>query len=175
MADLSGKSVLMVIAHQGFRDEEYEQPRHMLEAAGARVTVASSSLAPAQGMLGATARPDILVGTADPTAFDAVIFVGGSGASEYWDNASAHVLARDAYQAGKVVAAICIAPVTLARTKLLRGKRATAFHSVRDHLEAEGAHVTDARVERDGTLITASGPEAAAHFGEALVAALTQG
>jgi putative intracellular protease/amidase len=41
MKNLSGKKLLMVIAKNKFRDEKYLEPRKVLEAAGAVVTVAS--------------------------------------------------------------------------------------------------------------------------------------
>ncbi|MFQ6099297.1 MAG: DJ-1/PfpI family protein, partial [Armatimonadota bacterium] len=62
MANLQGKSVLLVVASGNFRDEEYAEPRRALEAAGARVTVASSRLGTLRGMLGMTIEPDVLIG-----------------------------------------------------------------------------------------------------------------
>ena len=82
-AVLSGKKVLMVIASSQFRDEEYQKPRALLEAAGAKVTVASSSLQESTGMLGMKVTPDILLKDARMEQFDAVVFVGGMGATEF--------------------------------------------------------------------------------------------
>ena len=46
MADtkLTGKKVLMVIPHTQFRDEEFFEPKKILESEGAAVTVASSAV-----------------------------------------------------------------------------------------------------------------------------------
>lgn len=68
--------------------------------------------------------------------------------------------------------AICIAPVTLANAGILEGKRTTAFPSVESDLKARGANYTGNPVERDGKIITGSGPEAATEFGKTIVAAL---
>ena len=105
MGTLSSKMILMVIASNQFRDEEYQKPRALLEAAGAMVTVASSSLKEATGMLGLEVKPDILLKDAKMEQFDAVVFVGGMGATEYWENPAAHALAKSAYQSGKVTSA----------------------------------------------------------------------
>ena len=43
------KKVLMVIAPDKFRDEEYNEPRRILEGRGCTVTVASTSIEPATG------------------------------------------------------------------------------------------------------------------------------
>jgi len=69
----------MVIASQDFRDEELLTPKEILENKGVKVTIASSSLDTATGMLGAKVKPDILIEDVNVNDFDAVIFVGGAG------------------------------------------------------------------------------------------------
>ncbi len=172
MGTLSGKRVLMVIASQQFRDEEYLKPRAILEGVGAKVTVASSSLKEAVGMLGLKVRPDLLVKDARVEEYDAVVFVGGAGATEYWDNPAAHELARSAFSAGKPTTAICLAPMTLANAGLLKGRKATIWKDAVGDFKSKGVVYTGRAVERDGKLITGSGPEAAEEFGQALVEAL---
>lgn len=61
---LDGKKVLMVIASNNFRDEEYSEPRKALEDAGVRITVACSSLNTAKGKLGLEVKPDVLISSA---------------------------------------------------------------------------------------------------------------
>jgi len=173
MGRLVGKKVLMVIASRNFRDEEYEQPRKILEGEGATVTIASSSLVPAKGMLGKVVKPDVLLQDAKASDYDAVILVGGSGASEYWDDKTAQALATAAAGAGKVVGAICIAPVTLANAGLLNGKKATVWPDCKPQLKKKGAAVQDAPVVRDGKLVTADGPTSAEAFGREIVKALS--
>lgn len=172
MATLTGKRVLMVIASSQFRDEEYQKPRSILESAGVKVTVASSSLNEATGMLGLKVRPDILLKEAKMSQFDAVVFVGGMGATEYWENPTAHALAREAYQSGKLASAICLAPMTLANAGLLKGKKATIWPDAAGDFKTKGVVYTGNKVEQDGKIITGSGPEAAEEFGKALVEAL---
>ena len=172
LPNLEGKRVAMVIAHRDFRDEELLKPKTLLEKAGARVTVASSSLEPATGVLGAKVTPDVLLKDVDAGDYEAVVFIGGPGAKEYWDDRTAHALARAGVEQGKVVAAICIAPVTLANAGLLDGKRATVWKTESGRLRAQGADYTGAEVEVDGRLITSNGPEAAEDFGKAIAEAL---
>lgn len=172
---VDGKRVIMIIATRDFRDEELQRPKEILESQGAKVTIASSSTALATGMFGAKAKPDILVKDIRVEDYDAIVFVGGSGASQYWEDPIAHEIAREAVEKGKLLCAICIAPVTLANAGVLSGKRATVFGSEAGRLKAKGANYTGARVEQDGRIITASGPEAAKEFGEAIVRALAKG
>lgn len=169
---LTGKRVLMVIASSQFRDEEYQKPRKILESEGVQVTVASSSLKESIGMLGARVRPDILLTQARAQDYDAVIFVGGMGATEYWEDPTAHALAQAIARAGKPTTAICLAPMTLANAGLLKGKKATIWKDAVTDFKSKGVVYTGSPVETDGVVITGSGPDAAEAFGRALVEAL---
>lgn len=165
-------NVLMVIAPENFRDEELFHTKEELEKAGANVTVASRGMDTCTGMLGGTATPDISLREVNADDYDAVIFVGGRGSEVYFNNPVAVQLARDAYAAGKVVAAICIAPSILANAGLLRGKKATAFLSQQNNLIAKGADFTDESVIVDGKIITADGPGSAREFGKTIARTL---
>jgi len=172
--EVAMKRAVMIIAQEDFRDEELLEPKKILEDAGITVKVASRQKKRASGMLGARVMPDITLDQINVQDFDAIIFVGGSGASTYWDDKLAHEIASRACSAGKVVGAICIAPVTLARAGLLKGKRATVWSSEAGHLKARGAIYTAKAVEKDGNIITAQGPTAAAEFGSQILKALTE-
>ena len=127
---LEGKKILMVIAQQDFRDEELFKPKAVFEGAGASVFVAAPRKETAMGMLGGEVQPDFAISDVNASEFDAVVVVGGSGSPKYlWDDTQLRNLVRDAYAGGKVVAAICLSPVVLARAGILKGKSATVFPS----------------------------------------------
>lgn len=174
MPGVNGKKVVMIIASQNFRDEEFQKPKAILEKQGAKVTVASSSLNKATGMLGATADPEVLYNHIKAQDYDAVVFVGGSGATEYWNDPTAHTIAQECVKNGKILAAICIAPVTLANAGVLTGKKATVWSSEVEQLKAKGVNYTGSDVQQDGQIITADGPTSADKFGNALVKALAK-
>lgn len=166
MADLQGKKVAMVIASQNFRDEEYLHPKEVLELYGAQITTVSSSKNPARGMLGAVAHPDILLSELNSSDYDSVLFIGGGGAREYFDNPTAHKIAKETLDSGRILGAICIAPSILANAGLLNGKKATCYSSEIENLKSKGAIYTGADVETDGNIVTATGPQAARKFGD---------
>ena len=159
----------MLIAKDRFRDEEYLQPKSVFAKGKIEVVTASSSKGTAKGMLGATQNVDITINEIDVRNYDAVIFVGGVGSSEYWDNPVAHKIAQETIKQNKILAAICIAPVTLAKAGLLKGKKATVFSSEKDELKNSGAIYTGKNVEIDGKIITSSGPQVAKEFGEKIL------
>lgn len=166
----------MVIAPRNFRDEELLVPKQLFEAKGWTVRIASKLHAgeSATGMLGARATIDSDIAQAQAKDYDAVVFVGGTGAATYFNDQTAHMLAWQAYDTGKVVGAICIAPSILANARVLQGKRATGFPSERENIQAKSAGYTGKDVEIAGRVITAKDPNSARKFAEAIAKLLEQ-
>ena len=162
------KSALLVIAQEVFRDEEYAEPKRILESRGAKVTTASVTPGRCIGKLGMQANAEISVSESVGRAWDSVTFVGGAGARVFFDDADAHALARGVLDSGGIVSAICIAPSVLAHAGLLEGISATAFSSQEADLREHGALWTGAPVTVDGPIVTGNGPEAAHEFGTVL-------
>ena len=156
--------VLMIVAPQEFRDEEYLHPREELEKKGARITVASLTTNECAGRFGAKVTPDISIDKVDVDDYDAVVFVGGGGSKVYFDNDTALRIAKEFATKGKVTSAICIAPMILANAGLLKGRKATAWDH-EDDIKNAGGTYTGNPVEVDGNIITANGPDAARDFG----------
>ena len=176
MSDIKGKKILMVVAPEKFRDEEFFDTKKVIESFKGDVEVASLTLYPAKGMKGGTVTPDLKLQDAHVDDYDAVVFIGGTGAQVYFDNPYALKLAKAAYEKGKVLGAICIAPCILANAGILEGKDATVwfgsdFVSI---LKSKGAHYTGEEVEVDGKIVTANGPMSAKSFGKVIVALLSQ-
>ncbi len=168
------KKILMVIAFQDFRDEEYFVPKEILEKNGFTVETVSSQIGLAIGVEGGEIEVSKTAKEIETKNYDGVIFVGGPGMTEELDNLDFQKLARDFNQENKLVSAICIAPALLAKAKLLENKRATVWSSPLDKsaikiLRENGSIYADQPVVVDGKIITANGPEAAKDFGEAIV------
>jgi PfpI family intracellular protease len=171
--DLSGSDILMIIAPQDFRDEEYQISREQLEKAGAKIMVASSSLDESVGMLKKVkVKPDILLKDVKVDNYDAVIFVGGVGAKKYFQDKEAHRIALETVEKNKILAAICLAPAILANAGVLKDKKATVYESEKDILKSGGVRYENKSVITDGLIITANGPDAASEFAETIKEAL---
>lgn len=163
------RNVVLVVAERQFRDEEYQIPKDILTKAGFNVITASTTMDQLIGTYGLKALPDILFKDVKVKGLEALIFVGGGGSSQYFDDPLAHNLAQSALEHGKIVGAICIAPVILANAGLLAGKKATVYPDGADTLKEKGAIYTANPVETDGLIITGNGPQAATEFGNILV------
>jgi protease I len=159
--------VLSVIAPTDFQDKEYEDSKDALEQAGHEVITASTA-GTAYGKFGAEVDVDVLLSDADPDDYDAIMFIGGPGSFEYFDDPTALNLAQDFYNAGKLTTAICAAPSILANAGLLDGVRVTCWEGESNNLEDNGANYTGKNVETDGLIITANGPMSATKFGETI-------
>lgn len=176
---LVNKKVAMVPAFRYFQDEEYFIPKKILEDAGVLVLTASNKIGLAVGVFGGEASVDFLVENLNPADFDAVIFIGGGGCLEYLDNEKSYKVIRETVSQNKILAAICISPVVLAKAGVLKGKKATVWCSPFERfpveaLERGGAIYKEEPVVTDGKIITADGPEVAAEFGRALLEALAK-
>jgi len=166
--------IVLIIAQEGFRDEEYAEPKRILGEAGHEVLTASRARGTAVGKLGMRTQAELALGELAAPDFDAIVCVGGPGSPQFWDDAQVHALLRDGLARGKVIGGICSAAVTLARAGVLRGKRATVFPGDADELKPHVGQYTAASCERDGLCVTANGPAAAGEFGSAIRAMLAE-
>jgi protease I len=172
MEVMIGMKLLLVIAPDKFRDEELLVPREIFDSIDLEYDIASVRKGTCTGMLGATAEAALTIGEADEGTYDGIVIVGGLGSQDYlWENSELHRLVKVFAEKVKLVAAICLSPVVLAKAGILKGRQATVFRSpasVRE-MEMGGAQLLDVAVVSDMNIITASGPTAAAAFAEAIV------
>ena len=163
----------MIIAFEGFRDEEYVEPKKVLEKAGIEVTTASSKVGVAKGKLGMSAKVDISLKDVNVPGYDAIIFVGGPGSYAYFDDPVAQGIAKVAIKEQKILAAICAASAILANAGVLKGVKAACFAGVSDILKEKGAVYDPSGLAVDGKIITADGPAHAKQFGQAILKTLS--
>lgn len=168
------KKAIFVIAFNKFKDEEFFVSKSVLENAGWQVLVASSELGMASGLDGGEVKIDFLINNIKVDDFDVIIFIGGPGMVKNVDNLDMHKLARDGVAKNKVIGAICIAPLVLAKAGILKNKKATVWASDMDGraieiLKNSGAIYENKNIVVDGNIITANGPEVAREFGEKII------
>ena len=176
MPNIKKHKVLMVVANQGFRDDEYTIPKEILNSNN--IDVATGALEPglAMGSSGTKVNVDFIIDyfLTDEDKwqeFSALIFIGGSGMEPLADNEKLLELAAKFKLANKILAAICVAPLILANAGILKGRQATVFESTEyiDLLVNAGAEYVKQEVVVDGQIITACGPKASYKFGLTLV------
>jgi protease I len=176
---LENKKIAIIISFKDFRDEEYFVPKEILEEAGAEIKTASNQTGQALGADGGEVEINLLIKDLNPTDFDGVVFIGGSGCLGNLDNENSYKVIKETVSQNKVLASICISPIILAKAGVLKGKKATVWSSPMDKgpvkiLEENGAIYQDESVVVDGKIITGNGPGAAKEFGEKIIEVLTR-
>ncbi len=174
------KKVAMIVAFEGFQHLEYGTPRQALEKAGFQVDVVSSKNGTALGTGEVKAEATLTLEDLLPNIgqYAAIVFVGGPGSPEFHKNPVAHKIAQQTVAQKKVLAAICLAPFTLAQAGVLRGVKATAWTDDEEFspaaFKAFGPLYSTDAVVVDGLILTANGPAAAPQFGARLVELLSK-
>jgi cyclohexyl-isocyanide hydratase len=148
---------------------DFTAPHEMFSAVpGARVVVASLGGRDIRSDSGLT-----FTGLADLTgveACDVLCLPGGSGTNAAMlDEAFMYEIRRLGKHA-KYVTSVCTGALVLGAAGLLRGKRATTYWAEREVLQQFGAKVEDARVVRDGNVITGGGVTAGLDFALVVIA-----
>ena len=75
---LDGKKVLLVVPHTQFRDEEFFEPKKVLENEGAKVVVASTSVRTCHGMNGGSVASEVAIADTKADNYQALVLCGGS-------------------------------------------------------------------------------------------------
>lgn len=154
---LEGKTVALLV-EDDYNLDEFIYPLHRFAEAGATVKVVGTSRAEVFASHDRQVRADLPAADAAVADFDAVIIPGGYAPDKMRRDADMVAFVRDMDLAGKPVAAICHAGWMLVSAKIVSGRDATCFYSVRDDLEAAGAHWLDEPVVVDRNLVTSRTP-----------------
>ena len=164
--------ILIAVAPENIRDEELAVPVAAFRSAGNAYDIASTRRGTCTGMLGAKTTATLTFDEVDPGRYGCLVIIGGSGSrSHLWNNSRLVHLVKNFHKSRKIVAAICLAPVVLARAGILKGKKATCFESPDSSCEMKGggAVIVNRAVVIDGTVITADGPSAAQEFADSVL------
>jgi protease I len=168
------RSILMVIAHEDFSDDEFKRSFDLFTRSGITVAVASTDTTTATGMAGMTVVPDITLEAVNSKDYDGLVVVGGDGCKILWDNETLHQVVRDFNATNKTIAAMCLAPIILANAGILEDRIVTASPTVRDEIGKACARCTDSDIEVSGNIVTCSAPLAAAALADTVLSLLNQ-
>ena len=152
----------------GFEEIEVMSIVDTLRRAGVEVVIAGLQEGATEGSRGVNVIPDRSIDSIALDEFAAVILPGGSpGYINLGRDRRVRELVTQAFEEGRIVAAICGAPTVLADLGILKGKKATVFPGKERDLT--GAEFVNERVVVDGTVVTSKGPGTAIEFGITLV------
>ncbi len=166
------KRVLIILAANNFRDEEYLETKKILEKDGIEILTASRGVKFATGKFGAKVKIDLDIEKVNSKNFLALIFIGGSGSLVYKDDENIFKLINEFNRENKLICAICIAPIILANSGILKDKKASVWNVDEDQsrifLEKEIKFSPDS-CSVDGNIITANGVDASKEFAKEIL------
>lgn len=167
------KKIVVVLA-PGFEETEAVATADVLRRLGFGLVLAGLESLEVTGAHDIKITADAELAELNPAAAAAVVLPGGMPGSMNLRNSDALMkFTRTVYDRGGVAAAICAAPIALARFGLTAGKRITAYPGFEQYLD--GNMPTGRRTERDGRIVTGKGLGTAFEFGGRIAEALGKG
>ncbi len=169
---LRGKRIA-ILAENLYQEMELWVPYYRLKEEGAAVTIIGTGTAKTYtSKHGYPVNVDAPADEVKGASFDAVVIPGGFAPDLMRRSAAMVHLVREAFEAGKVVAAICHGGWVLCSAGMLKDKSATGFFSIKDDMVNAGARFVDQEVVVDGNLITSRKPDDLPAFCRELIGAL---
>ncbi|HIJ85591.1 MAG: DJ-1/PfpI family protein [Magnetococcales bacterium] len=164
--------VLVPLA-EGFEELEAVTIIDILRRAEIECVVAGLQEGPVRGSRRTVIVPDTTLEQVMDQPFDMIALPGGMpGSSNLNADPRIHQLLDRLSREGKITAAICAAPLVLATSGLLKGKKGTSFPGALSQKLLEGVSYQETAVVVDGTVITSRGPGTAMDFALTLVETL---
>ena len=157
----SSEKRAVILIDNSYQEMEVWYPYFRLQEFGASVEFAGAIAGHVyESKLGYPAKAGLSYDQLSVSDFDAVIVPGGVAPDRIRRYPKANLFVKEMDSAGKLVAAICHGPSVLCSAQgLLKGRRATSFHSIKDDVVNAGAAWEDAEVVVDRNLITSRNPE----------------
>ena len=163
--------MVYVLFGNGFEEIEALAACDILRRGGVDVTTVSISGQPVVGAHQIPVQTDAVLSQVDFDALEMIMLPGGwDGVMNIMACDAAMALVERAWKAERYVAAICAAPMALARLHITDGRMATCYPGLEEHMGS--ARLQDADAVRDGRLITGRAPGAAIPFALKLVETL---
>lgn len=161
----------IVFLADGFEEIEAVGTVDYLRRSGIETTIVSIKDEKVTSARNVTIVADAVLNSFDISPYDAIILPGGlKGAENLRDDPRVINAVKDFYSAGKLVAAICAAPIIFDKAEILEGKHFTVYKSLKDNIK--NGNYQNTRAVTDGNIITASGAGSVFAFAHEIVAYL---
>ena len=171
---------IAILATDGFEESELKSPKEAMEKEGFTVDIVSENLgsikAWSDGNWSNNYQVDKTVGNASAKDYNALVLPGGViNPDKLRRNEDALLFVRDFFKQEKPVAAICHAPWTLISADVVKGRKMTSFHSIKDDLINAGANWVDEEVVVDSGFVTSRNPDDLPAFNSKLIEEIKEG
>lgn len=156
-------SKILIFLAQGFEEIEAVTCIDVLRRAEVEVVTLALDELEVKGAHNIIIKADKSINEVNLKEFDGVLLPGGMpGAANLRDNGKVINIVKEFNDTGKLVSAICAAPIVLEKAGVIMGRNATSYPGF--NKEMESCNYKEDRVVVDGNIITAKGPGVALEF-----------
>lgn len=149
---------VVVFLENLIEDSEFLYPYLRLKEEGFDVISIAPELKVYHGKGGMAFKPDWSFNEVKTISFDAVIIPGGYAPDLWRRNENILEFVKRHHDEGKIIVSICHGPWLLISAGIVKGKRITAFHAIKDDLINAGAIYEAEDWVEDDNILTATNP-----------------
>ncbi|MRT15797.1 type 1 glutamine amidotransferase [Vitellibacter sp. q18] len=169
-----------ILATDGFEESELKSPKQAMEKEGFKVDIISEKDGKIKAWSNGNWSNEYEVnGTLKNTSakdYNALVLPGGViNPDKLRRNEDALSFVKHFFEQKKPVAAICHGPQTLISAGVVKGRKMTSFHSIKDDLINAGAHWVDEEVVVDEGFVTSRNPDDLPAFNSKLIEEVKEG
>ncbi len=145
----------LIITGQGFQDDEVTYPYYFLKGQGFAVDIAAKEIGEIQGIIGRKILANKSFSEINIDNYDLLVLPGGVKALEKvrqepsvidfiykWDSR------------GKIIACVCHGAQLMISAKIVKGRKISAYYSIKDDVNNAGAEYVDAPFVVDRNIIS---------------------
>lgn len=163
------KKALIILPEKKFNEREFNAVREALIKNYISFFIASDAIGLCTGDRGSKVKADVKLYNVHPANFDGLCIIGGEGIRDYFENESVISVINRFNNGKKTIAAICAAPVVLAKAGVLDGKKGVCFPADKKEFVKSGVIYSDEPVILDRNIITAKDAEVSTGFANLFV------
>ncbi|HCY01174.1 MAG TPA: protease [Bacteroidales bacterium] len=149
---------ILVLLEKMVEDSEFLYPYLRLREEGFDVISAAPELKEYQGKGGMVFKPDYSFNEIKGITFDAIVVPGGYAPDMWRRNEGIVRFIRKHDERGKIIASICHGPWLLISAGIVKGRKVTGFHAIKDDLINAGALYDGSDWVEDNNLLSATNP-----------------
>lgn len=158
-----------ILVENNYQEMEFWYPYYRLKEEGYEVTIIAPMKTSYKSKLGYAVNADLSAKEALSISFDAIIIPGGYAPDLMRICEPMVTLVKKTFENQKLVAAVCHAIWVPISAQIVKGKKATCYHTVKDDLQNAGGIYLDQSVVVDGNLITSRQPDDLPDFCKAII------
>lgn len=157
------KENVLIFLADGFEEIEALSVVDVLRRAGIDIKMCSIKDKKIRGAHGIEVISDVNIDKINVDLYSAIVLPGGSLGTERLKNCTKLIeIIRRFNSDGKLIAAICAAPIVLSCAGIIKDKNITSYPDVRNEIECK--NYTEKEVVKDGNILTSRGPSTAEAF-----------